>query len=106
MSRIDEDVCEIPFPLKEALALFPPRPADQNVLTKGIITAEEAMLKLRQMTDLTADPVDLAMQWQVILLYFPSFPPFLAKFTTHLLFIGYSEKFKQRRRSSESSSCD
>nr|SVE84086.1 EOG090X00SQ [Daphnia pulex] len=64
LSRIDEDVCEIPFPLKEALALFPPRPADQNVLTKGIITAEEAMLKLRQMTDLTADPVDLAMQWQ------------------------------------------
>ena len=56
-----------PFPLKTAFALFPPQSADQSGLTRGIISAEEAMLQLRQMSDVTADSVDLANHWQVFL---------------------------------------
>lgn len=90
LSQHHENVCETPFPLKDALARFPPRSADQSVLSQGIITAEEAMLMLNQMTDLTADPVDLAMQWQVI--NFPVAHFFL--FTQTHLSIGYSKQIK------------
>lgn len=63
LSRQDENV--IPFPLKEAFSLSPPRIAEQNLSTQGIITAEEALMQLGQMTDLSADPLELAVHWQV-----------------------------------------
>nr|SVE87207.1 EOG090X00SQ [Daphnia similis] len=62
LSRRDENI--MPFPLKEAFSLFPPRIANQNVSTQGIITAEEALVQLGQMTDLSADPLELAFHWQ------------------------------------------
>nr|SVE79946.1 EOG090X00SQ [Daphnia magna] len=64
LSRQDENV--IPFPLKEAFSLSPPRIAEQNLSTQGIITAEEALMQLGQMTDLSADPLELAVHWQAI----------------------------------------
>nr|CAG4650726.1 EOG090X00SQ [Simocephalus serrulatus]SVE94067.1 EOG090X00SQ [Simocephalus serrulatus] len=51
------------FPLKDALSLFPPRTARQTRLTEGIITAEEALLQIKNMSDITADPVELATHW-------------------------------------------
>ncbi len=63
--RRDEQQPPIPFPLKAALALFPPQATNPIRFTQGIISAEEAMLQLSQMSDLTADSVDLANHWQV-----------------------------------------
>nr|SVE74012.1 EOG090X00SQ [Daphnia barbata] len=67
LSHDDESRCAVTsFPLKEAFAIFPPRNEDQSVRTKGIVTAEEALQHLGQMTDLSADPLDLATHWQAI----------------------------------------
>lgn len=73
------------FPLKDALSLFPPRTARQTRLTEGIITAEEALLQIKNMSDITADPVELATHWMVCLNYFstgtrPSFYSCKSKF--------------------------
>jgi DNA polymerase gamma 1 len=54
------------FPLAKCLEMFPPRSSGESGgLTKGIISEEEAMKKLHQMTAETADPFGLASMWQV-----------------------------------------
>nr|CAG4641448.1 EOG090X00SQ [Eurycercus lamellatus] len=59
--RKDVDSSATAFPLKEALAMFPPRAVSHDSgTTKGIITCEEAMRELHQMTESTADPFGLA----------------------------------------------
>lgn len=63
LSRQDENVA--PFPLKEVFALCPPRTAKKSAIVQGIVTAEEALMQLGQMTDLSADPLELAVHWQV-----------------------------------------
>lgn len=53
------------FPLEEALILFPPRTSEKPTTTQGIVTADDAMDQLKRMSDLTTDPMSLAVHWQV-----------------------------------------
>lgn len=66
----NEDDSSMTFPLKAALSLFPPRDVHQTRLTEGIITAEEALLQIRNMSDITADTIELATHWMVCLKIF------------------------------------
>lgn len=64
------------FPLKRALELFPPRhtsttqpEVSSNETSQGLITVEDAMRQLHQMTALTADPLSIAALRKVYPIY-------------------------------------